>query len=54
MEVELTTVMLVAAVPPKVTLAPLAKPVPVIVTAVPPLVVPEVGEMAETVGAAGE
>ena len=51
MEVELTTVTLVAAVPPMLTVAPLEKPVPVMVTDVPPLVVPEVGEMAVTVGA---
>jgi hypothetical protein len=51
MEVELTTVTLVAAVPPKLTVAPLEKPVPVMVTDVPPLVVPEVGEIADTVGA---
>src|SRR5689334_14751264 len=51
MEVELTTVTLVAAVPPRLTLAPDEKPVPVIVTDVPPLVLPEVGEIAVTVGA---
>jgi hypothetical protein len=51
MEVELTTVTLVAAVPPMLTVAPLAKPVPVIVTDVPPLVLPEVGEIEVTVGA---
>src|SRR5829696_7562850 len=50
-EVELTTVSLVAADPPKLTVAPYEKPVPVIVTDVPPLVLPEVGEMAVTVGA---
>ena len=50
-EVELTTVTLVAAVPPKLTVAPDAKPVPVILTDVPPLVLPEVGEIAVTVGA---
>ena len=38
MEVELTTVTLVAAVPPKLTVAPAEKPVPVMVTNVPPLV----------------
>ena len=42
---------LVAAVPPKVTVAPLKKPVPVMVTDVPPVVDPEVGEIAVTVGA---
>ena len=50
-EVELTTVTPVADVPPKLTVAPAAKPVPVMVTDVPPLVVPEVGEIALTVGA---
>ena len=41
----LTTTTLVAAVPPNVTVAPDAKLVPLIVTGVPPLVVPEVGEI---------
>ena len=50
-EVGLTTVTLVAAAPPKLTVAPDEKPVPVIVTDVPPLVLPEVGEIAVTVGA---
>src|ERR1041384_3925069 len=50
-EVELTTVTLVAAAPPKLTLAPDKKPVPVIVTDVPPLVLPDIGEIAVTVGA---
>src|SRR5438128_10964537 len=50
-EVLLTTVTLVAAVPPRLTVAPAAKPVPVTVTAVPPLLVPELGEIALTVGA---
>src|SRR5207244_10801024 len=50
-EVLLTTVTLVAAVPPRLTVAPAAKPVPVMVTAVPPLLVPELGEIALTVGA---
>jgi hypothetical protein len=50
-EVLLTTVMLVAVVPPNVTVAPDRKPVPVIVIAVPPAVVPKVGEIAVTVGA---
>jgi hypothetical protein len=49
-DVLLTTVTLVTAVPPKLTVAPVRKPVPVIVTAVPPAVVPEVGEIAVTVG----
>ena len=51
MVVPLTTVTPVAAVPPKLTVAPDKKPVPVIVTAVPPAVVPETGEIALTVGA---
>src|SRR5581483_5829634 len=45
------TATFVAALPPNVTVAPLAKPVPVIVTDVPPAVVPELGEMPLTVGA---
>ena len=49
-EVPLTTVTSVAAVPPKVTLAPEAKFVPVIVTWVPPLVEPDGGETEVTVG----
>jgi hypothetical protein len=40
-----------AAVPPIDTVAPVKKPVPVIVTGIPPAVVPEVGEIAVTVGA---
>ena len=52
MEVELTTVTLVADDPPKLTVAPAEKPVPVIVTDVPPLVLPDVGEIELTVGAA--
>jgi hypothetical protein len=51
-EVVLTTLMPVAAVPPTVTVAPLTKFVPVMVILVPPNVVPEVGEIPETVGAA--
>src|SRR5437870_12844859 len=50
-EVLLTTLTLLAAVPPRLTVAPAAKPVPVRVTAVPPLLVPELGEIALTVGA---
>src|SRR5438876_4374122 len=50
-EVLLTTVTFVAAVPPRLTVAPAAKPVPVTVTAVPPLLVSELGEIALTVGA---
>ena len=46
-----TTTTLVAAVPPIDTVAPLKKPVPLIVTAVPPAVVPDAGEMPVTVGA---
>jgi hypothetical protein len=49
-EVLLTTVTPVAAVPPTVTVAP-RNPVPVMVTAVPPLAVPDVGEIPVTVGA---
>ena len=41
----------VAGVPPKVTVAPVTKFVPVIVTEVPPVVGPEVGLTEETVGA---
>jgi hypothetical protein len=47
-----TTFTLVAAVPPNVTVAPVAKFVPVIVTAVPPAVVPLFGETLLTVGGA--
>jgi hypothetical protein len=46
----LTTTTLVAAVPPNVTVAPAAKFVPVIVTAVPPAVEPVFGETLLTVG----
>jgi hypothetical protein len=48
--VALTTTRLVAAVPPIVTVAPVAKFVPVIVTAVPPTVVPVFGDTLVTVG----
>jgi hypothetical protein len=51
MEVAPTTFTFVAAVPPMVTVAPDKKPVPVIVTAVPPAVVPDAGEIPLTVGA---
>ena len=51
MEVLLTTTTLVAAVPPNDTVAPVAKFVPVIVTAVPPAVGPLFGDMPVTVGA---
>jgi hypothetical protein len=46
----LLTTTLVAAVPPNVTVAPVAKFVPVIVTAVPPAVVPLFGLTLVTVG----
>lgn len=49
--VALTTVTAVAAVPPNITAAPDRNPVPVTVIDVPPAVVPDVGEMAVTVGA---
>ena len=52
MVVLFTTATLVAAVLPNVTVAPAAKFVPVIVTAVPPAVVPLFGETLLTVGAA--
>jgi len=45
-----TTTTFVAAVPPNVTVAPVAKFVPVIVTAVPPEVVPVFGDTLVTVG----
>src|SRR4029077_17837065 len=48
--VPLTTTTFVAAVPPNVTVAPAAKFVPVIVTAVPPAVDPLFGETLLTVG----
>jgi hypothetical protein len=50
--VALTTTTLVAAVLPNVTVAPAAKLVPVIVTAVPPEVDPVFGETLLTVGGA--
>ena len=46
-----TTLTLVAAVKPILTLAPETKPVPLIVTEVPPPVLPEFGVMPLTVGA---
>ena len=49
--VELVTLTPVAAVPPKVTEAPLTKFVPVMVTLVPPAIGPELGDIAVTVGA---
>ena len=48
--VPLTTTTLVAAVPPNVAVAPVAKLVPVIVTAVPPAVDPLFGATLLTVG----
>ena len=50
-EVLLTNVTPVAAVPPNVTVAPDTKFVPVMVTGVPPRVVPDVGETDVTPGA---
>ena len=47
-----TTVKLVAATVPKSTLVAPVKPVPVMVTVVPPAVVPEVGEIEVTAGTA--
>jgi hypothetical protein len=52
MDVLLTTTTLVAAVPPIVTVAPVAKLVPVMVTAVPPAVDPLAGDIPVTVGGA--
>src|SRR5204862_1748050 len=49
--VALVTVTAAAAVPPTVTVAPLTKFVPVIVTPVPPAVAPDGGAMLVTVGA---
>ena len=51
MDVLLTTVTFVAAVPPSFTVAPDKNPVPMRLTAVPPLADPELGEMELTVGA---
>lgn len=53
MVVELATLTDVATVPPSLTVAPDWKFAPVIVTDVPPLVVPELGETADTVGDGG-
>lgn len=50
-EVLLTTVTPVAAAPPRLTVAPGRKPVPVMLTAVPPPRDPALGEIAITVGA---
>ena len=49
-DVLLTTTTFVAAVPPNITVAPAAKLVPVIVTAVPPPVDPIFGDTLRTVG----
>ena len=49
-----TTVTPVAAVPPRLTVAPAKNPVPVMETTVAPLIVPEFGEMEVTVGAGVE
>ena len=49
-DVEFTKVTPVASTPPIVTVAPVIKPVPVIVTGVPPALGPEEGEMLATVG----
>jgi hypothetical protein len=51
MDVGPTTFTLVAVVPPKLTVAPVRKPVPVMVTAVPPEASPVFGETEVTVGA---
>jgi hypothetical protein len=53
-EVLVTSVTPVAAVPPSFTVAPARKPVPVTVTAVPPLMFPELGVLEVTVGAGSE
>lgn len=50
-EVLLATVTPVAGVPPRLTVVPAWNPVPAMDTAVPPLIVPEFGEMEVTVGA---
>jgi hypothetical protein len=50
-EVPFTTVMLVADVPPTFTVAPDKNPVPMMVTVVPPLVVPVLGVIEATLGA---
>jgi hypothetical protein len=53
MRLALVTLTFVAAAPPTRTVAPEAKFVPEMVSVVPPVVGPLVGEMAVTVGAAG-
>ena len=50
-DVPLTTFTPVAAVPPRFTAAPARKPVPVMVTGVPPETVPVLGKIEVTVGA---
>ena len=50
-DVLLTSVTPVEAVPPRLTVAPAKKPVPAIVIVVPPLMVPELGAIEVTVGA---
>ena len=50
-DVLFTRVTPVAAVPPKLTVTPVRKPVPLMVTVVPPPVVPELGVVKVTVGA---
>jgi hypothetical protein len=52
MDVLLATTTLAAAFPPNVTVAPVAKLVPVIVTTVPPAVDPLFGDRPVTVGTA--
>ena len=49
-DVPLTTFMFVAAVPPMLTVAPARKPVPVMVTEVPPAAGPVFGVIEVTVG----
>ena len=49
--VPLETTALVAAVPPRPTVAPARKPVPVTVIGVPPAAVPDMGATLVTVGA---
>ena len=53
MEVALPKTTLVAEAPPTVTVAPLTKPVPVLVTVFPPIVAPWFSDMPVTVGAGG-
>jgi hypothetical protein len=50
-EVELVTTVLEQVVPPMLTMAPVRKPVPVIVNGVDPAVVPNTGETLVIVGA---